>query len=319
MQPVFSSKLVQVEHGQVLKIYARTKCTANRFEIELSETDGDEPSQEIPFHLSVRFGDDDEIVRNSHTEIDGWGEEERTENLFPGNIANPIEVDEDFQVSIFIDVEQFFVSINEKPFCAFKHRSDVTKIQRMNIVNDIDRVYRFEHESAVPEKWPANADDVFRASIPRCFKPFDILVIKAFTFGRDQGSFVLKILDKDLKRSYFHMKTELRSETTNVNSQCSNHLWKEGYDLNCSSYPFSLDTPFKIAIAIKESEFVLFVNGETLCVLPFDEDSEKIFSTMNGVEIITSNKTKITVKSFEHFSKESENGDFESWAAYITE
>lgn len=319
MQPVFSSKLCQIEHGQVLKIYARTKITANRFEIELSEIDGDEPSQEIPFHLSVRFGDDDEIVRNSHTETDGWGDEERTENLFPGNNANPIKIGEDFQVSIFIDVEQFFISINEKPFCAFKHRSDVTKIQRINILNDIERVYRLEHVSAVPEKWPANSSDVFRATISRRFKPFDILVIKGSTFGRDQGNFILRILDEDLKRSFFHMKSELRDETTKVNSQCSNCLWNEGYDLNCSTYPFSLDTPFKIAIAIKESEFMLFVNGEILCVLPFDEDIEKMFSTMNGVEIITCNKTKLTVQSFEHYSMEHEDGDFDSWSAYIIE
>lgn len=317
MKPVFTSKLAPIKTGQVITIFARAKDSASRFEIELSEGVDEIACLEIPLQLSVRFDGDDEIVRNSHTDAEGWGDEERMENLIPGNIANPIKAGDDFKVSIYVDVEQFFVSIDDKPFCMYTHRSDITQIRRLNIVNDVERVYRVEHESAQSKKWPAKNDDVFRASIPRSFNIGDILVIKGVTSGNSEGFFMLNILDEDLKRPYFHMKAELSSGVIKVNSQCSDYNWQEGREVTPSSNFFELDTPFKIAIVIKESDFTLIVNGEMICVQPFEEDVEKMFSTMNGIEIISREETKVCIESFEHFSMENEDEDFEVWSADI--
>jgi Galactoside-binding lectin len=313
MKPIFSSKLTPVETGQVITILAKIKSEASRFEIELTEATDESFCEEIAFQVSVRFGEDDEIVRNSHTMEVGWGAEERMENLIPGNIANPFKPGDTFKLSIFIDVELFFVSINNKPFCTYSHRSDVTRIRRLNILNDVEKIHQIQHETVQPKQNLSS----FRTSISRCFNIGDIFVIKGKTSASDQGSVEMNIFDEDLKRRFFHMKAELSSGNVQVNSQCSNHNWLEEQQTSPSPFPFDLDCQFKIAIVIKESDFTLVVNGEVLSVLAFTEDIEKVFSTMNGIEIIARDETKVEVESFEHFIMEDEDEDFESWAANI--
>jgi Galactoside-binding lectin len=314
----FSSKLTLVEAGQVITIHGKIETSALEVIIDLTEAVDEKPCHEVPFHLSLRFGvDDNEIVRNSHTTEDGWGDEERDENLIPGNVLNPIKSGDDFKVSIFIDVDHFFVSINDKPFCTYAHRSDVTQIRRLNITNDIETVYNVEHETAQPRKWPLKTDDLFRASIPRSFKMGDVLVIKGVTRGSDEGSFALNILDEDLKRPYFHMRTNLSDKTIKINSQCFNHVWGEEQDASSSSYPFGIDSPFKIAIIIKGNDFTFASNGEILCSMLFREDAEIMFLNMNGVEIVSREGAKVEVNSFEHFTMENEDEDFDRWVSQI--
>lgn len=319
MDSVYSSKLTAVKPGQVITIYARTRAEANRFEIRLTEAIDENQSEEISFEASVRFQDDAEIVRNSHSVSLGWGDEERMENVFPGNIANPIEAEDDFKLSIYIGEENFFVSIDDKPYCVYAHRSDCTLIQRLEILNDVEKVYRVDHESTKAEKWPRKCDDTFRVSIPRFFNINDIFVIKGVASGSDNGSFALNILDENLKRSYFHMRCDLNSQCIKVNSQDRNHYWISNENqVEMSSFPFETDTPFKVALVLKESDFQLIINGELCCVQSYEEDIENMFKTMNGIEIISRDGTKVNVKSFEHFVSEGDE-DFEAWAASITE
>lgn len=320
MEEFYSSKLSPVKPGQVITIYGRTKFDASRFEIDLSEAVDDNNSTEIPLQISVRFGDGDEIVRNSHTTVEGWGYEERMENVIPGNVANPIKAGDDFKVAIYIDDGHFFVTINDKPYCIYTQRSDCTQIRRLNIKNDVERIYRVDHESTKEEQWPLMTDDIFRVSIPRFFNINDIFVIKGATNGSSEGSFALNILDENLKRSYFHMRSDLDSQKIKINSQNWNHYWinrEERVEIS-SDFPFDVNTPFKIAIILKESDFHLKINGELCGVLNYEEDIENMFKTMNGIEIVSRDGTKVDVKSFEHHSLEGDEVDFESWAAEIT-
>jgi hypothetical protein len=274
--------------------------------------------ENIPFQLSVRFDHENEIVRNSQTIDEGWGEEERMENVFPGNVANPIRPGENFKLSIFIDESHYFVTIDDKPYCTFAQRGDCTQIRRLNIVNDIEKVFRVDHESTKDEMWPVKSDDVFRVSIPRFINIGDIFVIKGSTNGGDMGSFALNILDENLKRSFFHMRCNMRSQRIKVNTQNRNQYWSnQEQQVEMSSFPFSIDEQFKIAIVVKETEFQLVINGEPCCTQNYEDDMVNMFQAMHGIEIISRDGTKVNVKSFEHFSMEEDEGDFEAWAADI--
>lgn len=319
MEIIYSSKLSPVKPGQAITIFARSKVDANRFEIELSEAVDDNPSEEIPFLISVRFGYDNEIVRNSHTAEHGFGEEERMENVFPGNVENPIVPGEAFKLSIFIDESNYFVTIDDKPYCVFAQRQDYTQIRSLRILNDVEKVYRVDHESTKDDKWPVKSDDVFRASIPRFIQINDIFVIKGVIVGSERGSFAINILDEKLKRAFFHMRCNMISKVVKVNSQNCNQYWSE-QEQRCEigESAFNIDEQFKIAIVVKESGFLLYINGIPYCEQPFDDDTMSMFENMNGIEIISRDGTNVDVKSFQHHFMENEEEDFESWAADVT-
>jgi hypothetical protein len=317
METVYSSKLSPVKPGQTITIFARSRPDASRFEIELSEADNG--SHEVPFLISVRFGHHMEIVRNSHSGAEGFGDEERNENVFPGNEANPIVPGEAFKLSIFIDETDYFVTINDKPYCVFRQRQDCTQIRKLNILNDIEKVYRIEHETVKDDIWPIKSDDVFRVSIPRFIHLHDIFVIKGVVTGSDSGSFAINIFDEKLKRAFFHMRCNMRSKVIKVNSQDCNQFWgNQEIRFEIESLGFNIDEEFKVAILVKESGFQLQINGNSWCELPFDENIINMFRTMNGIEIISRDNTNVDVKSFEHHFMENEEEDFESWAAEIT-
>jgi hypothetical protein len=82
-------------------------------------------------------------------------------------------------------------------------------------------------------------------------------------------------------------------------------------------FPLEVNFPFKIAVIIKERSFAFAVNGNILASLPFKETIERIFTTTNGIEIISKDGTKVEVKSFEHFEKEKSCGDFDLWVESV--
>lgn len=151
MAKKFTSKLLNLNPGQIITIFGKTFDCANMFEVELTEDARKcDVRHEIPFHMSVKFIGSGIIVRNSLS-AGKWETEEKAANRMPGIAANPIKPGEDFQISIYIDENIFYVSIDDKPFCTFKNRKSISAIKRLNIFGDVDETCRIVHTSAQSE------------------------------------------------------------------------------------------------------------------------------------------------------------------------
>lgn len=312
METKFTSILSKVEAGQVITVYGRTFQDATYFAMELNASvDGDR--SEIPFYISVRYTDSPKIVRCSKTK-DVWGEEEESDNLIQGNVANPIAKGVDFKIAIYIDVDMFFVTIDDKPYCTFQHRQYFGRIKSLNVFNDVESIYQVEHTSAAQQnRWPRVIDTTVRLSVPKKCKPGDVIVIGGATHGSDAGSFALNICDEELKRPLFHMRVNLGTKSFKVNSQCENNYWLDGFEVVPESFPFEINEQFKIAIAFQEECFGIFANGKCFCNLSFRDTSERIFKCLNGIEFLSRGGTIVDVKSFDCY--ECSTADIESFAA----
>lgn len=311
MESKFTSILSKIEVGQVITIGGKTYDNATYFAIEFNASvDGDR--SEIPFYMSVRYTDSPKIVRCSKTK-DVWGEEEESENLIQGNVANPIIQGADFKIAIYIDVDMFFVTIDDKPYCTFLHRQYYGRIKSLNIFNDVENIYQVEHTTAAqPNQWPRVVETVLRLSVPKKCKPGDIVVISGVTRGSNAGSFALNIFDEELKRPLFHMRVHLEAKSLKVNSQCENHYWLGGTEIVPDVFPFEINEQFKMSVAVKEEGFIIYANGKSLCNLPFRESSERIFKCLNGIEFLSRDGTTVDVKSFDCF--ECSTSEVESFA-----
>jgi Galactoside-binding lectin len=202
MNSKFSIKLNAVDSGQVITIHAKAKSDAKLIDIELTESEDEKYCAEIPFHMSLRFSGNGSIVRNNRTKAAKWGKEEASEN--------PIKSGEDFKVFICLEVDKFYVSIDGKPFCTFQHRKDFKQIRRLNVTNDVEKVYRVEHETDKQMNFPGNqTDTAFRLPITRKVKIGDIFVINGTIRGNSKGNFSLNIFDQEFKRQYLHISTHL--------------------------------------------------------------------------------------------------------------
>lgn len=317
MNSKFSLKLSSIDSGQVLTIHAKAKSDAKNIDIELTEAEDDKYCAEIPFHLSVRFTGSGKIVRNNKTKASKWGKEETTENLVLGNEANPLNPGDDFKVSIYIDIDNFYVSINGNPFCFFKHRKDCKKITRLNVTNDFDKVYRVENEKVATIGWPGQTDTVFRLPVLRKIKINDVFLVKGVICGSDKGSFAINIFDQELKRQYLNVTANLGCKSFRLSSQNANHSPLEDVIVKPTSFPMELNFLFKIAIVVNGNSFTFVVNGHFVASIPFKETIDRIFSTSNAVEIISKGGTKVEVKCFEHIEKEKDCENFDEFLAKI--
>jgi hypothetical protein len=88
------------------------------------------------------------IVRNNYLATDKcyWLEqEEREKNVITGNDElNPIRRGENFKLVIYVDKEVYFVTINEKPFCTFKHRMPIEEIKKIRIFGQVQVLSVFQ-------------------------------------------------------------------------------------------------------------------------------------------------------------------------------
>lgn len=317
MAAEYTSKLSTIESGQVITVYGRTRKNAGRFDIELTEAADECKSGDIPLHISIRFNAVD-LVRNSHTARIGWGAEERQENLIPGNVLNPIKPGDDFKVSILISNEMYYISINDKPYCTFKHRRDFKQVKRLNVLKDVEQVYEVQHTSGQGKKWPTQVDSLYRVSIPKAVKSGDIFVICGTTRGTNGGTFALNFFDDHLKRPNFHMRAHLSTTNIVFNSQCENHSWQKEIVTKHTPFPFEINRRFKIAIVVKDNCFAFFANGRIVNSLPFRETPARIFSSLNGIEIFARGGVSVEVHSFDHVERDCKCSDFDSFTAKIT-
>lgn len=128
---LFSQSLFPVEVGQVIKIWGKALAAPDRIIIDLAKGNGTNFISnygDVALHLSAWFDTRKIIIRNSHTPGQGWGKEEITENLFPNNQEFPFKGETNFKVAIFVELEAFFVSVNDKPYCRYPHRKPLSDI-----------------------------------------------------------------------------------------------------------------------------------------------------------------------------------------------
>lgn len=137
----FTKPLDAVEAGQVIEVTGSSNHP-NRFDIDLTSGDGVEwDSGNIALHISVRFGIKGEIVRNTFDQDTGWGHEERKDFVFPENSLNPVHRGGEFKISIYVDIDMFFISIDDTPFCTYPFRKPLSEIMRINILGDVEKLH----------------------------------------------------------------------------------------------------------------------------------------------------------------------------------
>jgi hypothetical protein len=137
----FSKPLNIVRDGQVINIIGKTE-KPERFDIDFSSGDSVEwDSGDVILHLSVRFYEGCwEIVRNTHDHYAGWGIEERGQNMFRGNLPNPVVPGGEFMFTFKVEEMKFVISIDGKPFCTYPHRKPLCNIKRINIHGDVSEM-----------------------------------------------------------------------------------------------------------------------------------------------------------------------------------
>lgn len=311
----YSGRLFAVQVGQTISVAGRANNNPQRIDIELTQLNSDEEDAgDIQFHLSARFQPDDtSIVRNTHTRGEGWGAEEREENILPFNDSlNPLMQGGNFKIAIYVDKEAFFVSIDEKPYCTFAHRLPIVNIQKIKISGDVDDVYQVNQKSANPDLWPVINTNTFEAFAPSQFNPGNVVIITGISRGSSSGDFTVKFYDGANKvRTHFQFQAFLERQEIELNSQLENGEFGEKIIAATSSAPFSIGQSFKLAFAITESDFLVAANGERISNMAFRDDILRILGSLTGLEVISNNGLNVLVLGVDYLRLKPECEGFE--------
>lgn len=311
----YSGRLFAVQVGQTISVAGRANNNPQRIDIELTQLNSDEEDAgDIQFHLSARFQPDDtSIVRNTHTRGEGWGAEEREENILPFNDSlNPLIQGGNFKIAIYVDKEAFFVSIDEKPYCTFAHRLPIVNIQKIKISGDVDDVYQVNQKSANPDLWPVINTNTFEAFAPSQFNPGNVVIITGISRGSSSGDFTVKFYDGANKvRTHFQFQAFLERQEIELNSQLENGEFEEKIIAATSSAPFSIGQSFKLAFAITESDFLVAANGERISNMAFRDDILRILGSLTGLEVISNNGLNVLVLGVDYLRLKPECEGFE--------
>lgn len=299
----YTGRLFPVVVGQTITVVGRASNNAQKIDIELSSGNNHgADAGDVQFHMSCRYqANDTSIVRNTHVRGVGWQKEERRENLIPFNTLNPIKRGGDFKVSIFVDQNAFFVTIDEKPFCTFAHRLPIVGIQRINIGRDVDEIYQVNQRSAQPDPWPTVNTNIFQSFAPRQFNPGNVIVITGVPRGNPNGDFTINFYDGPNKhRTHFHLRAYPPRQNLVINTQHENGNWREQITVNPPNYPFVIQKTFKVAIAITHSSFQIAANGEKITDVKFRDDICRVLGSMTGFELIGNNGMNVKVTNVDH-------------------
>lgn len=294
----YLGRLFPVKIGQLINVSGRVNNDPKKIDIELSSVNNDdEDAGDVQLHLSARFYPSDTwIVRNSHTKSVGWGEEQREVNILPFNSSqNPIIKGGIFKISIFIDAEAFFVSIDEKPYCTFAHRQEITNIQKIKIAGDVDEVFQVNQQTAQANPWPIVNTNVFEAFAPAQFNPGNVITITGVPRGNLNGGFNVKLYDgANKQRTHLTIMTFFDCNQFALNSHTEDGCMGEA--VVAPSFPFAIQEVFKLAIAITNSEFLVAVNGNKIMSIEFRDEIERILGSLTGVEIVSNNGMSVEVQ-----------------------
>lgn len=212
----YCGRLMPVQAGQLITIQGRTAPSAGHFVINLKN------EVDIQFHISVRFANFNAVTIARNVQTKGtWGPEDRQQNLFPHNTANPVKRGGDFKFAIFVDSSTFFVSIDEKPFCFFPHRKPLQDIKYIELTHDVERIYRVDQTSSQPSRWPAIDTSSFKSFAPRPFASGNVVTLTAIPKG-NPGDFVVEFYDGETNRTLLHFRVYLGNCSIVVNDDDRN-------------------------------------------------------------------------------------------------
>lgn len=213
----YSSRLLPLGVGHIIMIHAKPCENADYFNIFFGSDLGlSENFDDIQFHMAVNF-DKNVIVRNSYTKDQGWEDPEIRQNLAPGNIPNPIKRGQTFKIEFFIDAEMFHVSIDNKPFCIFKHRKPIKDILRINVYGGIDKIFQVSHMTPKELSKPAN-DETLVNIIPST-KCGSVLAFNAMPQGNANGTFEINLTDDITRRVLFQLRANFEKKKIYAASQ----------------------------------------------------------------------------------------------------
>lgn len=201
----YSSRLLPLDVGHIITVVAKPLEDAEYFNLFFASDMVADEIDDIQFHMAVNF-DKNCIIRNSYSKNEGWALPETYHNIAPGNIPNPIKRGTIFKIEIFIDAEMFHVSIDNKPFCIFKHRKHIKDLQRINVYGDIERIYQISHMT--PKELSKVANDETLVNIipsPQCGRA---LSFNGMPQGNKHGTFEINLTDDVTRRVLFQMKAD---------------------------------------------------------------------------------------------------------------
>jgi Galactoside-binding lectin len=287
-----------VEVGQIFVVVGKTIDGAMNLIINLAS--GKMSEVDLPLHFSVRFHNEN-IIRNSLIDQE-WGEEEVEENLFSS--PNPIISGWDFKVYIMTSDEKFHIAINDQPFCTFNYRLPLENIHAIQVLGDIQKIFRVDHRRAYPSAWPFIQEDTKRgvtmsADVPRQFFPGHVIVIQGIASGNPSGNFLIRMMDGSSKRQMFHMSVRFNHRITVANSMSESLEWRR--DEERHPFPFTIDQMFKIAIAITETSFNIAVDGEPLYSYAY-RCSNSFLDTLMGIKISAENGMTVDIQGIDHMN-----------------
>lgn len=192
----YSGNLLPIEEGHQITISGKTKESAQHLELFLAKDKGtSDDFEDIQLYVKVDFTGIGSITRSYYTKGVGW-EEEKEGNLMPNDQPIPIKRGGVFKISIYADVDMFFMSIDGRPYCTFKFRKPLSDIRRINIYGDVDQIYRVDHKIVKPKE----SLEGFCGSIP-VIRPEMAIVFTGTCHGTPSGTenehFTITLTDSD--------------------------------------------------------------------------------------------------------------------------
>lgn len=220
----YSGKLLPVEPNHVLTVSGKTKESAEYFDFFLGSDNGvKDDFGDIQLHVSFNFAGVPSIVRNSYTKGVGWeGKEEKEENLLLNNSPNPIKRGGDFKITIFVDKNVFYISLDDKPFCTYPFRLPVHGIRRVNVYGDVEKVYEVNHTTSQRREASKGNEGNFSCSAP-AIKRGMAMIFSATPSGPSNGHFEVNLKESASGRFFFELKSDVATGKIIASSPSRNH------------------------------------------------------------------------------------------------
>lgn len=101
------------------------------------------------------------------------------------------------------------------------------------------------------------------------------------------------------------------------------HSWGDA-ETQSAEFPFAINQPFKIGIAICQNEFKIAVNGQKLLSLSYDsivlEQGQSLWDILTGFKIKTAMDLNVQVTQVEHIQMGDSNcNGFENYSGFQTQ
>lgn len=272
---VFVARLFPLQVGQVITIEGRV--TGYRFNIDFVPEPHNFNAQKghSDSLLHVRWGPDNEIVRNSYFD-NQWHLHEKTQNLFPKNTPYPPLLQYGtFRYDIYVDKSCFIISVNKKPFCTYDHKKSISLIKQILITGNV-KIYGISQNQPQmsPAPWPIQSNQkYFESTIPSHLKPGTAMIFTALPTGSQAGSIVFSLID--------WQRINIVRLTAKIGEPDVTLEWN-GNSLPNIALTIRTDKLMKVGFAFDNRELLVALNGGTLGSIPYGEELNKLLKKCIG-------------------------------------